>query len=210
MWRLLLLCLGIISFSSQANVWYWQDQQGQMHFSDNRKSAQWRLLMQRSYTQQMPERFRIKHPQTDTLHWQRPLRDRSQPTARFPFQNLIRQAAIHYQLSPQLLRAVIMVESSAKHRAISKAGAMGLMQLMPATAKRFNVKDPFSPAENINAGSRYLRILLDEFKSTRLALAAYNAGENTVRRYNGIPPYPETQRYVKKVMSILAQSQSNS
>ena len=101
-----------------------------------------------------------------------------------------------------LLHAVITVESAYNAHAVSRAGAQGLMQLMPATAERFGVKDPFNPKQNINGGSRYLSYLMELFNGDfRLALAAYNAGENAVKRHgNRIPPYKETQNYVRKVM----------
>ncbi|MBF0470224.1 MAG: lytic transglycosylase domain-containing protein [Gammaproteobacteria bacterium] len=121
------------------------------------------------------------------------------------YQQVIAEAATKYRLEPALIRAVIHSESSFNSKAVSKAGAEGLMQLMPATQERFGVADPFNSWENINAGSRYLRLLLDQFQGDiRLAAAAYNAGENAVKRYNGIPPYDETRNYVRRV-SLLYQ-----
>ncbi|MBX2808651.1 MAG: lytic transglycosylase domain-containing protein [Cellvibrionaceae bacterium] len=115
----------------------------------------------------------------------------------------IRQAADKHRLPYYLLHAVIMVESAYNARAISRTGAQGLMQLMPATARRFGVDNVFNPEDNINGGSRYLSHLIALFNGDiRLALAAYNAGENAVKKYgNRIPPYKETQRYVHKVMA---------
>jgi hypothetical protein len=99
---------------------------------------------------------------------------------------------------------VIAVESEFDQWAVSSKGARGLMQLMPATARRFGVADPFDARANIFAGTQYLRILLDQFNGDMtLALAAYNAGENAVLRYGGIPPYRETRGYVSKVQSLL-------
>jgi soluble lytic murein transglycosylase-like protein len=102
-----------------------------------------------------------------------------------------------------LVKAVIKTESNNDNRAISRAGAQGLMQLMPSTAKLRNVDNPFNPAQNIDGGVRHLKHLLSTFNGdTRLALAAYNAGENAVRKYNNsVPPYPETKDYVSKVLS---------
>jgi soluble lytic murein transglycosylase-like protein len=116
----------------------------------------------------------------------------------------IRKAADTHQLPYALIHAVIRVESAYNPRAVSRAGAQGLMQLMPATARRFGVHDPFNPVENIRGGSRYLRHLLTLFNNNySLALAAYNSGENTVIRYgNKIPPYRETQDYVRKVLKL--------
>ena len=106
------------------------------------------------------------------------------------------------RVSPALVLAVIMVESSGRADAVSHAGAAGLMQLMPGTAARFKVRDRFDPAESIRGGVEYLEWLLDEFKGdVVLALAGYNAGENAVRRHRGVPPYPETRAYVPKVVA---------
>lgn len=114
----------------------------------------------------------------------------------------ISRAANKHNLDPDLVRAVIMVESRFKVDAISPKGATGLMQLMPLTALDYGVTNIFDPEENIQAGSRYLRYLLDLFKGDlRLSLAGYNAGPGAVKQYNGIPPFPETQDYVKKVIS---------
>ena len=113
----------------------------------------------------------------------------------------IEKIARQYRLDPELVHAVITVESAYDAKAVSRAGAMGLMQLMPATAERFGVDDPFSPIANINAGARYLRILLNKFGTIQLALAAYNAGEGRVRSArNTIPNIPETRRYVVSVI----------
>ena len=100
--------------------------------------------------------------------------------------------------------ALIEVESGYRPDAASPRGAMGLMQLMPGTADRYAVLDPFDPAANIDAGTRHLRTLLDEF-GTRGALAAYNAGEGPVRQFDGIPPYSETRKYVSRVLDIAGQ-----
>jgi soluble lytic murein transglycosylase-like protein len=108
-------------------------------------------------------------------------------------------------MSPELVKAVIKVESNYNRRAVSPKGAQGLMQLMPATAKRFGVKDSFDPEQNITGGIKYLRFLLNEFgeHNLDLVLAGYNAGEQAVRKYgNKVPPYRETRKYVKKVKSL--------
>jgi Transglycosylase SLT domain len=104
-----------------------------------------------------------------------------------------------------LVRAIIQVESAFDNLAVSTAGARGLMQLMPATARRFGVTDSFNAGQNILAGTRYLRVLLDRYAGdVSLAAAAYNAGETAVSRFNGIPPYRETQTYVRRVNALLA------
>jgi soluble lytic murein transglycosylase-like protein len=110
-----------------------------------------------------------------------------------------------YGVDPTLVRAVIHAESAFRPDAVSPKGAGGLMQLMPATAQRFDVSDRFDPEQNIAGGVAYLALLLDLFDGDRqLAVAAYNAGENAVARYDGIPPYEETQTYVKRVMQLQA------
>lgn len=118
------------------------------------------------------------------------------------FSGLIEKAASKVRLRPELLHAVIKTESGYNPDAVSRAGAQGLMQLIPATAERYGVTDSFDPQQNINGGARYLRDLLVMFNfDLRLALAGYNAGENAVIKYGyQIPPYPETQDYVRKVL----------
>lgn len=116
---------------------------------------------------------------------------------------IIGQAAKTHGVDAELIRAVIAVESCFNSRAVSPAGAEGLMQLMPDTADRFGVSDSFNPKQNILAGSRYLKWLLARFNgNVQYALAGYNAGEGRVDQYNGIPPYRETQNYVRNVLSI--------
>lgn len=118
------------------------------------------------------------------------------------YENVIAQASHAHNLDPALIKAVIHAESSFNPQAISRNGAIGLMQLMPTTAKRLGVR-PHVPEENIKGGVRYLSNLVRAFKGNlKLALAAYNAGEGVVRRYQGIPPYEETQTYVKKVLAL--------
>ena len=120
------------------------------------------------------------------------------------FDPIIADAGRAHGVSPDLVHAVIRAESSYDQYAKSSKGARGLMQLMPATARRFGVMDSYNPRQNIFAGVQYLRILLDMFRGdVSLALAGYNAGENAVKRHGGIPPYKETQRYVRKIRSWL-------
>jgi soluble lytic murein transglycosylase-like protein len=181
---LLLILIGISSIA-RADVWFYEDQHGVMHFAQEKKGSKWRLLMRTPKSLDPPKAKSI------------PLRS---PSER-PYHQLIVDSAKRHKLDPALVHAVVATESNYKHNAVSRAGAMGLMQLMPATAERFSVTDPFIPEQNIEAGSRYLRWLLDEFESLQLALAAYNSGENTVKRYGyKIPPYKETQNYVTKVI----------
>jgi len=126
------------------------------------------------------------------------------------YNNLIMAASKKHGVDSALIRAVIHTESHFKPRVVSHAGASGLMQLMPFTAKRFGVKDIFDPAQNIDGGTRYLKWLLKHFKNDiRLVAAGYNAGENAVKRYKGVPPYKETRHYVKKVQKLMARYNKN-
>lgn len=119
------------------------------------------------------------------------------------FDQLILDTAKELDLDPSLAKAVVHVESSFDPRATSPKGAMGLMQLMPGTASRFGVGRPYRPEENVRGGVKYLKMLYDRYNgNVRLALAAYNAGEGAVDRFRGIPPYAETQTYVRRVIQM--------
>lgn len=143
--------------------------------------------------------FSAPYPPTVVSFHSNPNKDR--------FNQLIAQAAARHQVDAKLVHAVIQAESAYRPNAISSSGAVGLMQLMPATASRFGVMDSSNPEQNINGGTRYLRYLMNMFPhSLDLAVAAYNAGENSVLRHNNsIPPYPETQNYVRQVMALYKQ-----
>lgn len=120
------------------------------------------------------------------------------------YEALIREAAARYALDPALIRAVIRTESAFDALAVSSAGAQGLMQLMPALALELGVADSFDPRENIMAGTKYLSALIgDHDGDLSLALASYNAGPSVVERFNGIPPFDETQRYVSAILGLL-------
>jgi hypothetical protein len=119
-----------------------------------------------------------------------------------PYGEMIDETANRIGVDPRLVRAVIQVESAYQASARSRKGAMGLMQLMPETARRYAVADPYDPGSNVDAGIRHLKTLLDRFELS-LAIAAYNAGEAAVERFRGIPPYAETQNYVRQVLRLL-------
>lgn len=120
------------------------------------------------------------------------------------YQPLIERMATRHRIDAALIKAVILTESCFNPKAVSPAGAQGLMQLMPATARMLGVTDVFDPEQNIAGGVRYLRMMLDEFgQDHTLALAAYNAGPQAVKKYAGIPPYRETQNYVKKILAMI-------
>lgn len=122
---------------------------------------------------------------------------------------VIDETARNLQVSPELVHSVIEVESNYDPYAVSPKGAEGLMQLMPATARRFGVTNSFDARQNIEAGVRYLKFLQDTFQDDRLAIAAYNAGEKAVARYGDVPPYPETVSYVAKVGEKYSQAKKS-
>jgi len=124
-----------------------------------------------------------------------------EPAGDVPYGAIIDKVSAEQDVPAKLVRAVIQVESAYQERARSPKGAMGLMQLMPATAKQYGVKDPYDPASNIEAGIKHLKGLLQRLP-VALALAAYNAGEGAVQRFNGIPPYPETRSYVSRILAL--------
>lgn len=145
--------------------------------------------------------FRLTYPGKGTLIHSRSFRG----LYAGEYDHHIEAAASVWGVSGALVRAVIQVESEFDRNAVSSKGAQGLMQLMPFTARRFSVQDAFDARQNVFAGVQYLRLLLDMFGGdVALALAGYNAGENAVLRYGGIPPYKETQGYVRRIQALLA------
>ena len=171
---------------ASAQIYAWRDINGTLVLSDRR-------LSDGAQTYAVPDAPAIRAT--------RPVASRA---AREQFEPLVREYAARHALRPDLVRAVIQVESGFNPRARSPKGAMGLMQLMPDTARELGVLDPYDPAENIRGGTKYLRQLLDRFDGDEeLALAAYNAGPGAVDRYGRqIPPYRETRDYVRKVGSV--------
>lgn len=124
------------------------------------------------------------------------------PVSKGYIQDKVKKAALKYGVDEKLIMAIIKQESNFKADAVSKAGAEGLMQLMPKTAQHLGVKNSFDPDQNINGGVKYLKSLLNKYNGNMiLALAAYNAGPGNVAKYDGVPPYKETQNYVKKILA---------
>ncbi len=113
---------------------------------------------------------------------------------------LIDKYSEKYKIDKNIVKAVVKQESGFNSNAVSSAGAMGLMQLMPSTAKNLGVRNPFNAEQNIDGGTKYLKNLIDKYDSVKLGLAAYNAGSGAVNKYGGVPPYKETQNYVKNIM----------
>jgi soluble lytic murein transglycosylase-like protein len=142
---------------------------------------------------------REKTMRSSVVAWDdyRPLRDGRDAHA---YDGLIERVALRNDLPAALVKAVVRAESNFHPHAVSPKGAQGLMQLMPATAADLGVEDPFDVEENVAGGARYLRAMIDRYGDWRHALAAYNAGPEAVDRYEGIPPYPETQQYVDRVL----------
>jgi soluble lytic murein transglycosylase-like protein len=177
----LVLCL--TSSLAHADIYRYTDREGVIHFSNVNKRGQVVSRQARS-----------------SVRGVRPARPERNPAH---YDAYIREAARLYQIPEALVRAVIRVESNFDPRAVSHANAQGLMQLIPATAERMLVSDPFDARQNVLGGTRYLRVLANLFNGNlQLTLAAYNAGEGAVMRYRGIPPYEETQMYVTKVMQF--------
>jgi soluble lytic murein transglycosylase-like protein len=168
------LLLGICNPSS-ADIYRYRDKNGVWHFADIQKDAGYKLYLR------TPKRTASQYIKE--------------------YEGIIVQASRRFKVDPSLVKALIKAESDFDHRAVSYKGAQGLMQLMPETADAMEVANPFSPEENIFGGTRYFSLLLERFENDKiLALAAYNAGPEVVESYGGIPPFPETESFVAKVL----------
>src|SRR6201985_2790647 len=173
---------------ASAKIYTYMDAQGQRHYTDVPDNNRYRLL--------------VLSPQDRTASGDR--YDSQLLAKATQYDAIIEHAAVSAAVEPNLLRAVIFVESGFNSRAVSKRGAVGLMQLMPATATRFGVSNRYDPRQNVRGGALYLGFLFNRFRqNVRLALAAFNAGEDAVDRNSGeIPPFAETLEYVPKVLKI--------
>lgn len=187
MWYVILFpFIMILAFSSpaSADIYKYVDAEGVIHLTN------------------VPTQTGVKY--TLIMREKRVLLDKKLGENISQYDELIMKASGKYNVEPALVKAIIKAESNFNHRAVSRKGAKGLMQLMPATASYLQVRDSFHPENNIEGGVKYVRYLLNFFNGNLpLALAAYNAGENAVLRYGGIPPYRETQTYVTRVLSYL-------
>ena len=178
LWTLISLTFFVIS-PAAADIYLYIDSQGVLHFTNAPTSGNYKVYMR------------------ETIRRPRAFYDIKS------YDDVISEAAKRNGLSSSLIKALIRVESYLNPRAVSKKGAMGLMQIMPENLQLLNINDPFDPWENIMGGTAYLKGLLERFSGQLpLALAAYNAGPSAVEKYNDIPPYPETQSYVQKVMKF--------
>jgi soluble lytic murein transglycosylase-like protein len=191
MLRLALLIATLFAASIAAanpKIYTYMDAQGLRHYTDVPDNNRYRLL--------------VLSPQDRTASGDR--YDMRLLAKASQYDSIIEHAALSAAVESNLLRAVIVVESGFNSHAVSKRGAVGLMQLMPATASRFGVSNPYDAQQNVHAGARYLKFLIDRFgHDIRLALAAYNAGEEAVARNGGqIPPFSETMAYVPRVLKI--------
>jgi soluble lytic murein transglycosylase-like protein len=191
-WPNLLLTLGVVAAPglARADVYSFTDANGVSHFSNVPSDSRYQLLIATS--SEVAAGTPAKEHSIDWL------------ARSAQYDGVIKGAANAATIQAQLVRAVIVVESGFNPRAVSKKGAIGLMQLQPATAKRYGVKNIYDPGENVRAGAHYLSDLLARFDSNlELALAAYNAGEEAVERYGRrVPPYRETLAYVPSVMKV--------
>lgn len=182
---LCILLPGILFFSASMSlsgtIYYYQDEDGTFHFTDLPTSSRYSPFAV----------FRTRDPKPQDVI------------------DITNKYGRLHSVDPGLIQAIIEVESGYNPNAVSRAGAQGLMQIMPGTQKDLDLTDPFEPEPNIEAGTKYFKYLLDRFESLPLALAAYNAGPSRVEHYNGIPPFKETQDYVNRVLERYAKHQQN-
>ncbi len=180
-----LLLASTAPFAATAGIYRFVDADGVVHFSDTPHDARYHVLRARR-----EEGLAITPPSGP-----------AKAPIHHEFDGLIFRLARAHGVEPALVKAVVAAESNFEASAVSRVGAQGLMQLMPATAVSLGVDAPFEAGQNLSGGVRYLRRMLDRYGDVTRALAAYNAGPTAVDRYRGIPPYKETQAYVKRVLN---------
>ncbi len=169
----IVILLGAFSPSSHADIYKFVDNEGIMHFTNIPTNKDYKKIM-----------------------------TTSQQGLDSKYDQIIQIKSLKYDIEPSIIKALISAESDWDVNAVSRKGAMGLMQLMPSTAEDMQIKNPFDPEQNIEAGTKYLRLLLNRFSGDlELAVAAYNAGPSTVEKSGGIPSFPETRKFVKNVIS---------
>jgi soluble lytic murein transglycosylase-like protein len=201
-WRaalVMVLGVGLLGLPerSAAEIYMYKDARGRLHFSNAPADPGYQRYTATSANSAGFRRFGSYRPRVDSA---------AVKARRKAFDPIIASAAARHRLDPALVKAVIRTESDFITYARSPKGALGLMQLMPATARQHSVWRVFDPAENIEGGVRHLRLLLDQYNgNVRLALAAYNAGAGAVSRHGGVPPYPETIEYLQRVLSFREQ-----
>jgi hypothetical protein len=182
---------------ASADIYQYTDQDGVIHFSNVGVSNGKKFKKVKSETN------RPQYPTTTSNAGSRAYRQRDTQNVRTSYSDTINNACDRHGVDPALVHAIVKVESDFNPYALSSKGAMGLMQLMPQTAIDMNVRNTFNPHENIDGGVRYLRYLIDRYAGNlSLALAAYNAGETAVKKWGTVPPFPETQNYVQRVLRI--------
>ncbi|OGQ50756.1 MAG: hypothetical protein A3J24_12975 [Deltaproteobacteria bacterium RIFCSPLOWO2_02_FULL_53_8] len=175
---LVFIMAALFAADASADFYSYTDSSGVAHFTNVPVSPKYRWIMR--------EKGAVYHP--------------NRVYSLDNYEAIIKKSALKYGVDPSLAKAIVKAESDFDANAVSAAGAKGLMQLMPDTAKLLRVKDVFSPEENVDGGVRYLKYLLKLFSyDVKLAVAAYNAGENAVIKYGAVPPYAETRTYVKRV-----------
>lgn len=180
----------------QADIYTYVDNEGVVHFTNTPTHGKFKLILKEE----------IAPPEKKEESTKEELPRFASVLVQEKFDHLIWRAAEKYGVNYALIKAIIKAESNFNPLAISKMGAKGLMQLMPGTAYTFQVKDSFHPEKNIEGGVRYLRYLIELFPNNLYAvLAAYNAGENAVFRYRGVPPYQETRRFIQRVLQYFQQ-----
>jgi soluble lytic murein transglycosylase-like protein len=179
----LVLVLWAMPAASGNGIYKYTDAQGGVHFSDKPHDGRYQAMPYK------PRELALSRPPRPSV------------PVHHHFDDLILRTSSHYEVDPALVKAVVAAESNFELTAVSKVGAQGLMQLMPATAREMGVQAPFKASENLRGGVKYLREMLNRYGDVDRALAAYNAGPEAVDHYGGIPPYPETEAYVKRVLN---------